>query len=81
MDKKANLTLNLATGFSFSVIDIINQTRAVTGNEIPYEVVNRRPGDPAELVAVSKLAKKMINWECKYSDIDTIVRSMWRVYN
>ena len=81
MDKKANLTLNLATGYGFSVLDVINQARTVTGNEISYEFVDRRLGDPAELVAVSKLAKKMIKWECKNSDIGTILESMWAVYN
>ena len=81
MEEKDNLTLNLATGYGFSVLDVINQARAVTGNEISYEFVNRRLGDPAELVAVSKLAKKMINWECENSDIGAILESLWAVYN
>ena len=81
MEEKDNLTLNLATGYGFSVLDVINQARAVTGNEISYEFVNRRFGDPAELVAVSRLAKKMINWACENSDIGTILESLWAVYN
>ena len=80
MEKKDNLMVNLATGYGFSVLDVINQAREITGNEIPYEVVDRRPGDPAELVAVSKLAKKIFKWECKYSDIEMILESMWNVY-
>ena len=80
MEKKDNLMVNLATGNGFSVLNVINQAREVTGKEIPYEVVDRRPGDPAELVAVSKLAKKIFKWECKYSDIEMILESMWNVY-
>jgi len=80
MHKKANLTINLATGYGFSVLDIINMAKAVTGHEIPYEIVDRRPGDSAELVAVSKLAQEMFNWKCEYSDIETILESMWNVY-
>ena len=79
--KKENLTLNLATGRGYSVLDIIAQVKEVTDIDIPFKVVARRPGDLAELVAVSKLAQRMINWECKYSGIETILESMWTVYN
>ena len=81
MDEKDNLTLNLATGSGFSVKEIIDQAKTVTGNDIPYQIVDRRLGDPAELVAKSTLAHEMINWECKYSNINTILESMWNVYN
>ena len=41
----------------------------------------RRQGDPAELVAISTLAQDMIGWQCEYSDIKTILQSMWEVYS
>ena len=52
----------------------------LTGKEINYNLVERRPGDPAELIAVSKLAKDIIDWECEYSDMTTIIESMWEIY-
>ena len=78
--KKENLTLNLATGRGYSVLEIIAQAKEVTDIDIPFKVVARRPGDLAELVAESELAKRMINWKCEYSDIETIIESMWIVY-
>ena len=78
--KKDNLILNLATGEGFSVLDVINNAKKVTDADVPFKVVPRRPGDPAKLVAVSKLAKVKINWESEYSDIETILKSMWEIY-
>ena len=43
-------------------------------------MTDRRPGDSAELISVSKLAKNTIGWECEHSDIETILESMWNVY-
>ena len=79
--KKEALTLNLATGKGYSVLDVITQVKEVTKIDIPYNIVSRRLGDPAELVAMSELAQRTINWECQYSDINTILESMWMIYN
>jgi UDP-glucose 4-epimerase len=81
INQKENLILNLATGVGYSVLDVIKSARQVTGEEISHKVTERRTGDPAKLVAVSKLAKDKIGFECKYSDLDTILKSMWNVYN
>lgn len=81
INNQKNLTLNLATGIGYSVLDIIGQVKEITDIDIPFKVVGRRPGDLAEIVAVSELSKKRINWECEYSDIETILKSMWTVYN
>ena len=75
-----NLTLNIATGARYSVLDIINQAREVTGEVINYDIADRRPGDPAELFAVAKLSADTIGWEGKNSDIKTILESLWNVY-
>ena len=81
INQQENLTLNLATGRGYSVLDVISQAQETTGNDISYKVVGRRPGDPAKLVAVSNLAKVKINWESEYSDIETILKSMWNIYH
>ena len=80
IEKKKNLILNLASGQGYSVLEIIQKTQEITGGKVNYKIVERRPGDSAELIAVSKLAKNMIGWECEYSDMTTILQSMWEIY-
>ena len=81
MEKNENLTLNLATGKGYSVLEVIEKLQKIIGENINYKIIERRPGDPAELIAVSKLANEYLEWECKYSDIKTILQSMWNVYS
>ena len=76
-----NLTVNLSTGQQHSVIDVINMTNKISSKEIDYEIVERRPGDPAELYASSDLAYDTLNWKPKYSDLKTLIQSTWNVYN
>ena len=81
VEKKKNLIINLATGKGYSVLEVLQNTKEAIGKEVNFKIVDRRPGDPAELVAVSKLANDIIDWECKYSDIKTILQSMWKIYS
>ncbi len=80
-DKDINLTVNLATGVGYSVLDVVYETESVTGQRIPYNIVDRRPGDPAELIAVSKEAEKILNWQPRYSDLTTLLKTMWVLYS
>ena len=80
INKGKNITLNLASGKGYSVLDVIKTAEEITKNKIPYKIVGRREGDPEKLVAISKFTKDTICWECKYSDIETIIDSMWKVY-
>ncbi len=81
VEKQENLTLNLATGKGYSVLEVIKNIQEIIGKNINYKIIDRRPGDPAELIAVSNLANEKLNWECKYSDINAILQSMWNVYS
>lgn len=74
----ANLQLNLGTGRGQSVRQIIDACRQVTGHPIPTSVEHRRPGDPAELVADSSLAQRVLNWKPRYTEIAEIVETAWR---
>lgn len=71
------LKLNLGTGNGFSVKQVIEACRKVTGCEIPAAVGDRRPGDPAELVANSSKAYEVLGWKPKYTQVDKIVESAW----
>ncbi len=79
--KKESLTLNLGSGMGLSVYEMIHTARKITGKPIPAIPVERREGDPACLYAVSDKAKKLLNWETKYSDAETLIRTTWNVYN
>ena len=68
---------NLGTGNGFSVKEIIEVAREVTGHPIPAETVARRSGDPAKLVADSALIKKELGWKPQFENVRDIVSSAW----
>lgn len=69
---------NLGNGQGFSVLEVIEAAREVTGMELPYQKGGRRPGDPAVLVASSDRARKTLGWEPRYPEIKEIIASAWR---
>jgi len=75
-----HLTVNLSSGESHSVLDVVKMAEKVTRRNIAYNVVNRRSGDPAELVATSKLAKETLGWEPIHSGLEELLSSIWKVY-
>lgn len=75
-----DLLVNLATGEGHSVLDVINKSKEVSGRDIPFDIVGRRAGDPATVVAVSNRANKVLDWSTKYSDLDTLIRTSWDIY-
>ena len=75
-----DLLVNLATGKGHSVLDVINKSKEVSGKDIPFNIVGRRAGDPATVVAVSNRANKVLDWSTKYSDLDTLIRTSWDIY-
>lgn len=68
---------NVGTGNGQSVFEIINACRAVTGQDVPYEVVARRPGDPPRLVAEPTKLKTQLGWVPKYTDITDTITTAW----
>lgn len=76
----SKLILNLATGKSYSVFEVIKQAQIITSKKINFNIVDKRAGDPEKIFAKSINAKKLLNWEAEFSDIETIIKSMWKVY-
>jgi UDP-glucose 4-epimerase len=74
---KSRLIYNLGNGTGFSVRQVIESARRVTGHPIPAEIHPRRPGDPAVLVASSAKAIRELGWQPKYTQLDDIVRTAW----
>src|SRR5215467_10878003 len=77
LKEKEKLTYNLGNGRGFSVREVLETVRKVTGHAIPAKESPRRPGDPAVLVASSERIKKELGWRTEYADLESIVRSAW----
>jgi UDP-glucose 4-epimerase len=70
-------TYNLGNGRGFTVREVIETCRAVTGHPIPAVVGDRRPGDPPTLIAGSGRIRAELHWEPRYPDLETIVAHAW----
>lgn len=68
---------NLGNGNGFSVKDVIEVARTVTGREIKVVECDRRPGDPPALVGSSDKAKQMLGWQSQYADLTQIITHAW----
>jgi UDP-glucose 4-epimerase len=68
-------TFNLGTGNGATVLEVIKTFEEVTGEKLNYEIVERRPGDPAEVLTETEKSKNILNWEAKYS-LREMVESM-----
>jgi len=71
------MILNLGNGSGFSVKEVVESARRVTGHPIPVELKPRRPGDPARLVASSEKANAELGWKPQIPEIDDILQSAW----
>jgi UDP-glucose 4-epimerase len=72
------LIYNIGNGVGFSVREVIESARRVTGHPIPVEEFPRRPGDPAVLIASSEKIGRELGWKPEYTDLDDIVASAWK---
>jgi UDP-glucose 4-epimerase len=77
LEEHSELICNLGSGTGFSVREVIEVARKVTGHPIPAFEAPRRSGDPAVLVASSEKIRGLLGWQPRQSDIETIVRSAW----
>jgi UDP-glucose 4-epimerase len=76
-ENQGPLIYNLGNGQGFSVQEVIQSARRVTGHAIPAEIHPRRPGDPAVLVASSEKAIRELGWKPRYTSLDDIIRTAW----
>lgn len=68
---------NLGSSTGFSVKEMLDTAREITGKEIPARAVARRAGDPSTLIASSEKAKSVLSWDPQYTDIKKIIASAW----
>jgi UDP-glucose 4-epimerase len=77
LDERDCLVYNLGSGTGYSVLEVIETAREVTGHQIPAEESSRRPGDAPRLVASSEKISQELGWEPQHSDLKEILSSAW----
>ena len=78
--EKRSISVNLGSESGISVARMVNEAIRITGVDFKYSVGPRRPGDPANLVATSAMARKLLGWEAVRSDAVSLLESTWRIY-
>jgi UDP-glucose 4-epimerase len=77
LDERDRMIYNLGNGQGFTVRQVVDSARRVTGHPIPVEELPRRAGDPAVLIASSAKIETELGWKPKYTQLDDIVRTAW----
>jgi len=77
LEKNERLVYNLGNGSGYSVREVIETARAVTGHPIPAVESPRRPGDPARLVASSAKVRRELGWQPAHPDLKDILTGAW----
>jgi UDP-glucose 4-epimerase len=72
------LIYNIGNGHGFTIREVIESVRRVTGHPIPVEEVERRPGDPAVLIASSEKIERELGWVREFDKLDDIIASAWK---
>ncbi|KAF0676380.1 UDP-glucose 4-epimerase GalE [Profundibacterium mesophilum] len=75
---KGSRVFNLGTGSGFSVREVIDQSRAVTNRDVPFELGPRRPGDATRLVSGSQRAERELGWSPSRSQLRDMIGDAWR---
>lgn len=75
--EKSSEFINLGNGQGFSVKEVVETARKVTGKEIEAKIAPRRAGDPSKLVADAQKAREVLGWNPQFPDLESIIASAW----
>jgi UDP-glucose 4-epimerase len=78
LEQGQGMKLNLGVGRGFSVREVVEACRRVTGHPIPAEAAPRREGDPPELVADPTRARELLGWRPQFAEVEAIVETAWK---
>ncbi|CAK7027002.1 MAG: UDP-glucose 4-epimerase [Eubacterium sp.] len=79
--KNESAIYNLGNGQGFTVMEMIEAARKVTGHSVPAIITKRRPGDIAISIASSDKAKQELGWEPRYPEVEKIIETAWKFKN
>ncbi|HKP96623.1 MAG TPA: UDP-glucose 4-epimerase GalE [Fibrobacteria bacterium] len=74
------LLVNLGTGEGITVMEMVKKASEISGIPVPHEIVGRREGDPPSVVASAGLARALLGWEARHSDVGTLLGTTWKAY-
>lgn len=77
MENDTSDDFNLGSNTGYSVLEMIKALSEVAGQDVPYEIADRREGDPPSLVASNEKAKRVLGWNPTHSDIKNILKDAW----
>lgn len=80
LDGNDSENFNLGSGEGFTVLEMIEAARRVTGHPIPMKIVDRRAGDPAKLIASSKKARAKLGWNPTRENIEIMIKDAWNYH-
>jgi len=75
-----DLVLNLGTSRGISVLEILDAAKKISGMDLPVILSDRRPGDPAVVLASAEKAERLLEWSPAFSDVETILKTMLAAY-
>lgn len=78
---KPSLCCNLGSQQGYSVLEVLEMAREVSGQPITHRLTDRREGDPPHLVASAAHAQQVLNWEAQHSSLENILKTAWAVYS
>lgn len=78
LEERDSMHYNLGNGQGFTVMEVIEAARRVTGHPIPHVIGERRPGDPATLIASSDAIRRDLGWQPRYTGLDEIIETAWQ---
>ena len=79
-EQDEDLVINLGTSKGISVLEILDAAKKVSGMDLPVILSDRRPGDPAVVLASAEKAKRLLEWSPAFSDVETILKTMLAAY-
>ncbi|MGM0462518.1 MAG: UDP-glucose 4-epimerase GalE [Fibrobacterota bacterium] len=79
-ENNRNITVNLGSETGITVQEMLASARKITGKPITADTAPPRAGDPSVVLASSARAKKLLNWESRYSTVDSLIETTWRAY-
>ena len=79
-EQDEDLVVNLGTSSGISVLEILDAAKKVSGMDLPVILSDRRPGDPAVVLASAEKAERLLEWSPAFSDVETILKTMLAAY-
>jgi UDP-glucose 4-epimerase len=77
LDRHGSFVVNLGTGRGYSVLEVVRAFEAASGRKVPYEIVQRRPGDVASCFASTQAAERLLGWRAQYG-MERMCEDHWR---